>query len=167
MIENYEEAMNDTAHTWDCHHRAEILPCGRFKIEDLKKHGLYYDRPAKELVFLKHKDHLCLHLGGVPLTPEMRRKISEANKGKPKSEETKRKISEARKGFHWSMEQRQRMSETRKGKKAKPFSEEHKRKLSEAMKGRIPWNKGLKTGRKHRNDLCPVQHTMRQSNPQP
>ena len=145
MIENYEEAMNDTAHTWDCHHRAEILPCGHFKIEDLKKHGLYYDRPAKELVFLKHKDHLCLHFGGVPLTPEMRRKISDANKGKPKSEETKRKLSEAHKGKKASEETKRKMSEMRKGKKAKPFSEEHKKRISEACKGRIPWNKGLKT----------------------
>lgn len=150
MIENYEEAMNDTAHTWDCHHRAEILPCGRFKIEDLKKHGLYYDRPAKELVFLNHKDHLCLHFGGVPLTSEMRRKISEANKGKPKSEETKRKLSEAHKGKHLSEETKRKMSRIRKGNPIfkKPKSEEHRRKLSEAMKGRIPWNKGLKTGGK-------------------
>lgn len=148
MIENYEEAMNDTAHTWDCHHRAEILPCGRFKIEDLKKHGLYYGRPAKELVFLKHKDHLCLHLGGVPLTLEARRKMSETKKGKPKSEEHKRKLSEARKGKKASEETKRKMSEMRKGKKAKPFSEEHKKRISEACKGRIPWNKGLKTGRK-------------------
>lgn len=148
MIENYESAMSDTTRTWDCHHRAEILPCGQFKIEDLKKHGLYYDRPASELIFLNHKDHLGLHMSGKPLSSDHKKKIANANKGKPRSEEWRRKLSEARKGKKASEETKRKMSETRKGKKAKPFSEEHKRKLSEAMKGRIPWNKGLKSGGK-------------------
>ena len=51
LIENYELTIADTTQTWDCHHRGEILPCGRFSLNDLKKFGLYYKRPASELIF--------------------------------------------------------------------------------------------------------------------
>ena len=61
-------------------------------------------------------------------SPETRKKISEAQKGKKLSEETKRKLSIALKG-----------------KKKPPFTEEHKRKLSKALRGRPqPWNAGEK-----------------------
>lgn len=61
-------------------------------------------------------------------SPETRKKISEAQKGKKLSEKTKRKISIALRG-----------------KKKPPFTEEHKRKISEVWKGRPrPWNRGEK-----------------------
>jgi len=61
------------------------------------------------------------------LSPETRRKISEAQKGKsreyckgiPKSEEHRRKISEANKGKHRTDESRKKMSEAHRGKKNK------------------------------------------------
>ena len=61
LIENYDLAIADTTKTWCCHHRAEILPCGVFKPEDLKKFGLYFNRPASELIFMTKADHNVLH----------------------------------------------------------------------------------------------------------
>ena len=59
LIENYQEAINDTTQTWHCHHRLEI---------ELNKSGnelinmnLYYNRPASELIFLRKSDHMSLH----------------------------------------------------------------------------------------------------------
>jgi hypothetical protein len=60
-IENYKQAVMDYMKAWDIHHRAEILPCGLFSMDDLKKFGLYYNRPASELIFLTHAEHIRLH----------------------------------------------------------------------------------------------------------
>ena len=61
-------------------------------------------------------------------SPETRKKIGEAQKGKKLSEETKIKMSLALRG-----------------KKKPPFTEEHKRKLSEALRGKPQsWNAGEK-----------------------
>lgn len=62
LIENYDKAVADKIHTWHCHHRGEILCCGQFSIEDLKKFNLYYNRPANELIFLTHSDHMSMHM---------------------------------------------------------------------------------------------------------
>ena len=67
-IENYEKAITDSTQTWDCHHKAEILPCGRFSADMLIKYGLYYHRPANELIFLTHSEHARVHRKGVPKT---------------------------------------------------------------------------------------------------
>ena len=91
LIENYALAVADQTQTWDCHHRGEILPCGRYEAKDLKKFGLYYNRPACELIFLTHAEHASLHHKGVP-RPDL--------KGVPKSEEHKQKISDAMKGVN-------------------------------------------------------------------
>ena len=77
-------------------------------------------------------------------TPEVRRKMSKAQKGKkrkPFSEEHKRKISKAKRGKKRSEETRRKISKGRMGKK---LSEEHKRKLSETNKGRESNRKGVK-----------------------
>ena len=116
-IENYEQALNDNTQTWDVHHRAEILPCGRFSYKTLKKHGLYWNVPASQLIFLSHGEHMRLHNTGTSRSEETRRKVSEAqtgNKwcvGRKLSEETKRKISEAKKNI--SDETRRKLSEAR------------------------------------------------------
>ena len=128
-IENYELAINDKSQMWECHHKAEILPCGRFSRNDLKKFNLYFNRSANELIFLTSNEHRKLHRKGIKLSEETKRKLSESHKGlntwtkgKSKSEETCRKLSESHKG-----------------KNRKPKSEETKRKISEARK--LYWEK--------------------------
>ena len=95
LIENYDKAIADTKQTWDCHHRGEVLPCGRFSIDDLKKFGLYYKRPASELIFLTPTAHRRLHFKGIPRSEEHKKAISDAKKGVPLSEDHKKSISEA------------------------------------------------------------------------
>ncbi len=132
LIENYAEAIKSDE-TYDCHHRLEIVDDKVLSVKALKEQGLYYKRPASELIFLKHSEHTSLHMKG-----------SAWNKGKSKSEETKRRMSEALKGRaptfkgkHHSEETKRRIAEANKGKlKGKPKSEETKRKLSTAHKGK-------------------------------
>lgn len=151
-IENYDKAMTDMEHTWDCHHRLEIGKNGeRVSRQDLISHGLYYNRPADELVFLTQSEHRRLHHKGKTFSEETkrkmsearrgrtlsqgtRRKLSEAMKGKPRSDEHRRRLSESLKGKHPSEETRVKLSESHKGKKLPPRSEEHRRKISEAKK---------------------------------
>lgn len=133
-IENYEKAKADDFVGWVCHHRQGVdIPR-----EELKASGMYYDRPAEELIFLTESEHGILHNKGKCLSEEHKKKIGEASKGNKyalgykHSEEAKNKISEAMKGKPKSYETRKKMSESKKG---KHFSEEHKKKLSEAHKG--------------------------------
>lgn len=167
LIENYDKAINDNTQTWDCHHRGEILPCGRFTTNDLKKFNLYYNRPTNELIFLTLKEHRSLHCSlqfkgkkhsietkkkiseskkGVKFSDEHKKKISEShkgqtawNKGKKMSEESRLKLSDSHKGKKLSDETKRKISEVCKGKKRKPFSKEHKRKISESRK--LYWEK--------------------------
>ena len=166
-IENYDKAIADTTQIWQCHHRLETHNSdGERRPVDITSSelialGMYYNRPADELIFLMHKDHVKLHLEHNykwttlgykhteeakvkiseafkgrkhgPLTEETRAKLSAAHKGKLHSEESKQKMSAAHKGKPKSEEAKRKLSEAHKGKK---FSEEHKRKISEAKKGK-------------------------------
>lgn len=131
LIENYELAINDTTQTWECHHRGEILPCGRFSVDDLRKFGLYYNRPAAELIFLSQSDHRSLHFKGVPKSEATKKAVSEARKGVPLSDAHKKAISEAIKGV------------PRPYLKGVPLSEEHKKAISDAKKG-VPLSEATK-----------------------
>ena len=124
-IENYELAINDTIQTWECHHRGEVLPCGRYTPKDLIKFGLYYSRPASELIFLTPDDHRQLHFKGVH-RPDL--------KGVPKSEAHKKAISKAHKGVPLSEEHKKALSEALKG---VPKSEDHKKAIREALSKKI------------------------------
>lgn len=140
IIENYDMAVTDTTQTWDCHHRGEILPCGRFSRDDLKKFGLYYKRPAAELIFLTKAEHTHLHNNGVPKSEEHKKALSEALKGVPKSEEHKKAVSEALKGVPRPYLKGIPLSEAHKkaisdAKKGVPLSETTKKAMSEAHKG--------------------------------
>lgn len=134
-IENYEKAINDNSQTWSCHHKLETHNSdGERRLVDITRNelialGMYYHRPANELIFLTNSEHVSLHNKGKLRSEEAKKRISEAhkgnqpwNKGKPCSEETKKKISEANKG-----------------KKCPPRSDEHRRKMSEFAEAR---NKG-------------------------
>lgn len=125
LIENYEKAINDDTQTWHCHHRKETD--NGYSRDDLKEMGLYYNRPASELIFLTAKEHFNLHFEHA--SPETHKRRSDAQKGnkycvgRVLSEETKRKISEARKGTHFTMseEARKKISESKKGSKNPMF----------------------------------------------
>ena len=122
-IENYEQAVNDTTKMWVCHHRDEIkvLPSGITVIrshKELKENGLYYGRPANELIFLTKAEHQRLHF--LNCSEETKRKFSESHKGK--SSWNKGKSSWNKGKSSWS--------------KGKSLSEEHRRKISEANKSK-------------------------------
>lgn len=150
LIENYDKAMADMTQTWECHHRLETkCPVYKPTVQDLKDWNLYYDRPSEELIFLTKVEHTSLHMSIVDRSNEWKTKISLALKGKskqPVSEEIRKKISEANKGRKLSEEHKAKISAAHKGKphpqKGHKLSEETKRKISEAHKGKTPWNKG-------------------------
>lgn len=87
-IENYTEALNDKDHVWDCHHKLEIHSDYNNSRNDLKLMNLYYNRPACELMFIKHSEHTKLHHTGMKLnfTNEHKEAIGKAVKGKVHSE---------------------------------------------------------------------------------
>lgn len=154
-IENYEQAINDKKQTWDCHHKAEILPCGRFSVDDLKKFNLYFHRPADELIFLTRSDHISIHNTGRVWSEETKRKVSGTRLAKIASgeikvdtsachtEEANKKISEKAKerysdksnhpmyGRHLSDEAKKKISDANTGRN---LTEEHKKKISEGVR---------------------------------
>ena len=100
-IENYDKAIS-SSEIWHCHHRREIEDGIIRGVNDLKQEGLYYKRPASELVFMTLSEHRILH--NKNRSEDTRRKIGEAHKGKQGnrlgvklSEETRRKMSDAKK----------------------------------------------------------------------
>lgn len=135
LIENYDEAISDQTQTWDIHHRGEILPCGKFSKDELIEFGLYWKRPASELVFMTQYDHISMHMKG---------HISK-NKGKPSWNHGMHGM------YHHSEESKMKMSQMRKGKlpwnTGKKLSDEHKQKDREAMLGMLWWNDGVKNVR--------------------
>lgn len=108
LIENYAQAVSDKTQTWDCHHNAEILPCGRFSVKDLMKHGLYWNQPPNRLIFLPHTYHMSLHLSG----PRKWQKARGFFKGKHHSSETKQKLRDINLGKHSSIETRMKQSKS-------------------------------------------------------
>ena len=70
QIRNYELAKSDNFKSWQLHHILETHNSdGERRLVDLttdelKALGTYYDRPAKELIYLKHADHCSLHHKG-------------------------------------------------------------------------------------------------------
>ena len=126
-IENYQKAKKDNFKGWHCHHRLEthnsdgIRRPVDIRQEELKALGMYYNRPATELIFLTIKEHNAFNKGK-KRSEETKKKLREAAKGKPKSEETRNKMREAKKGEKNPMY-------------GKHHSEEAKKKTADAMKG--------------------------------
>lgn len=135
-IENYVFAVMDKTQTWVCHHKKEIEN-GKVRTSDeLKKEGLYYHRPASELIFLTPKVHCSLHAQFMSEDAKRRKaegaRGNKSRTGQKLSEETKRKMSASRMGnknrlgTKQSEETKRKMSESHKGLK---HSEETKRKM--------------------------------------
>ena len=63
LIENYHEAIADKEKMWDVHHRRECDENGRtlFTGKQLIEMGLYFKRPAAELIFVTRSMHWKLH----------------------------------------------------------------------------------------------------------
>ena len=63
LIENYQQAIADEERMWDIHHRRECDSEGRtlFTHKQLKENGLYFNRPASELIFVTKSMHRKLH----------------------------------------------------------------------------------------------------------
>ena len=63
LIENYHEAISDEKKIWEIHHRRECDSEGRtlFTHKQLKENGLYFNRPASELIFVTRSMHWKLH----------------------------------------------------------------------------------------------------------
>ena len=172
-IENYQKAKADDFKNWEVHHRLETHNSdGKrrsvdISYKELKALGMYYHRPASELIFLTSREHSRLHMKGKHLSEETRKKIGSAQKGNKyalghkHSEEAKNKIAEAMKGEknpfygkHHSEDARKKMREARKGKhlgKDNPFygkthSEESKKRIGAInkvkMKGMRFFNNG-------------------------
>ena len=90
-IENYELAKRDNFRGWVIHHRLELVETGAVADstrQDLMARGIYYNRPASELIYLTKSEHQKLHRTGKP----------GPNRGKHFSEEHKRKLLESKKG---------------------------------------------------------------------
>lgn len=69
---------------------------------------MYYGRPASELIYLRHSEHVSLHQLGMPKSDETRSRMSRSkmgamnpNFGKPLSENARKLLSECRKGQLW------------------------------------------------------------------
>lgn len=121
LIENYDKAITDNTQTWCCHHRLEIQGNIITNREELKEQGLYYNRPACELIFLTKNKHTQLH--ALNMSNQTRQKLKESTikiwTGKKHSAESKRKMSIAHIGkTPWN--------------KGKKHSEECKRKMRDA-----------------------------------
>lgn len=133
FIENYDLAAADNFVGWDIHHRLETHNSdGERRSVDLTKAelkalGTYYNRPAEELIFIRHSEHTVLHMKGKHISEETKRKISEAHKNLPK--EIKMKTAENRKGKKLSEEWKRNIGKAMKGIK---FSEERNKKIAEA-----------------------------------
>ena len=117
LIENFEKALNDTSQIWDLHHRLEIELQKTAK--ELVSLGLYFKRPASELIFLPHNEHSKLHQSNDYMKHIISYKSSGENNsmfGKHHSEETIEKMRIAKQGEnhprfgkHCSIETKQKM----------------------------------------------------------
>lgn len=159
LIENYVEAVS-SPELWVVHHRIEDLMVGN--IDDFIRVGAYYDRPARELIFMKSSDHNSHHhkgqtswCKGEVVPDDVRRKISRSSVGKKHSVETRRRMSETRRGANNSFCGKHHSEETiqklklkcgRKGFEhhnyGKSTPDDVRQKISQARKGQVWWTDG-------------------------
>ena len=117
-------------------------------------HGGEGGRPSDEIRRKMSDAHK-----GKTLSTETRKKLSKINSGenhpqfgKQRSKETLRRMSEVMKGNKPSAETRKKLSEANSGENhpqlGKPRSPETRRKIAGSLKGNIPWNKGKRSYKK-------------------
>ena len=152
-IENYDKAINDNTQIWHCHHRLETHKYKDRNRKDwtkrdefipaseLKALGLYYNRPAAELIFLTSSDHISLHHKCVSHSEIHNRNISKGMIGHKVSDECKRKMSEARKRY-WINHYNHRS-----------HSEQTRHKMSESQQARRLREKQLRERLNHYDKL--------------
>ena len=154
-IEHYEEALSENFKGWCIHHRREIQPDGtRVSRQELKDNGLYYDRPASELIFMRKREHNSLHNAdegnfwfGKSMPKEVKNKISKTRLQRIANGEIKVDTSclhtpEVRAKI--SIANKKRLAD----KKNHPMyskhqSEESRKKNSLSQRGRHWWNDGV------------------------
>lgn len=63
LIENYNLAKWDRSQVYVIHHRLELTLNEEFAhtAEELKRLGMYFNRPYYELIFLPVSEHMSLH----------------------------------------------------------------------------------------------------------
>lgn len=129
-VENFELAKLDNFVGWHCHHRLEThfsdgthRPVeARLTMSELVALGLYYDRPAEELIFMRAADHKRLHQLGVKYGSLTKLKHSiqmlgnKHNVGRHLSEEIKAKISKSHMGIKHTEEAKLKMSKAKRSK---------------------------------------------------
>lgn len=101
LIENYESAISDKTDMWDCHHRLEthdengnIRTKGSdLTVDELIARNIYYNRPAKELIFLPKREHLRLHQSLRIMSEETKKKLSIINTSKIVPDYVREKLS--------------------------------------------------------------------------
>lgn len=112
-IEGYDEALNDLDHKYVIHHRLETCKrnrkTGKFDIkrdpseyvdrDTLKAFGLYFNRPANELVYMRYDEHSRLHTSGRGFGTR-----KDYNKGKRRTKEQKDYLSNLYKGRSWALD---------------------------------------------------------------
>lgn len=166
-IENYDKAIADDK-TWCIHHRLEthkykdrnrkewVKRDEDVSKEMLQAFGLYYNRPAEELIFMTKREHSILHRKGKPALNKNKIDWVPWNKGKKGAQEAWNK------GKCMSEEFRQKVSEAQKGKpghnkgKHWALSEETKQKVRESRKGKPTWHKGKNIGHWYNNGTISI-----------
>lgn len=128
LIENYDLAVS-SKERWHCHHRLELTLNGEeaLTIRDLKRFGMYYHRPAFELIFLRIDAHTKLHHSA-------RGSVWFGRSVNKHTMETREKIGNAHKNKVLTAETRSKISKSHIGKKPPPITDETRRKRAESVK---------------------------------
>lgn len=112
LIENYDKAVNDSTQTWHCHHRLELNDGYIITAEELTALGLYYSRPASELIFLTPFEHHSMHGLNMSKITKIKRSKSLSGSGNGNF------------GKHFSKEHREKLSNSHIGKKPWNYGKE-------------------------------------------
>lgn len=145
-IEGYDGMINSNDN-YVLHHRLETHDRWGNKRDEpvpmwvLKRLGLYYYRPASELIFITNSEHWKLHQTGRKVSDETRAKMSALKKGYTPWNKGKTGVytDEARKAISESVKANWRNGIY----KPKPLTEETKQKLRECKIGRKHYTNGI------------------------